>query len=262
MAFAGLATGLGGDLRAPGVPNSKLIHLGYFNRCVTRGRPEDYEPFPGAHYPAALSLAEAMEWFWRIRKWRVKVRRIFNVILNEEDQPIGANAFEDIDDVAVRNLPEIGPPKDIEDELEIVCLGINYVFKADSGIEPQGNNIWGFSLFGSPFFDSLPGVLWDDSNPNDHKYYPRVYGNFAEVPDEVVSDPSFIIPKTYDPATGAINFDLSHLGPYPPQAAAPDPETGIMRYDYLEMRPIEWWPYDPKDGGGPIYDPENGDRLR
>lgn len=154
-----------------------------------------------------------MEWFWRIKKWKLEVF-------------VEDTEFTDSDIVPVDYYLASVP-----DERALICLTTDTgygILKTDPEFGPYGN-AWGFALFSSV------GGFFPNLIKNGDLFYPAIYVTFGETADLSTS----------------YNADTKTLS-----------ANGLFGNSYLRMQPAEYWPYDPGDGEGPIYDKDTGRQLR
>lgn len=195
-------------------------HLGLLPFCIGSGDPSQQD-FPHL-YNIGLTARQLVEWFWRIKSWRLDI----DAFINESERFIRS------DIVPVAYLDGNVEPMDLINERDIVCLNAGTAFSVEKcypELLVQSGKCFGFGLFvsGGGFF---PNLL-----RHDDLFYPAIAVNFFE---------PINLSSAYDTNTGTISAQV-------------DPDPGAM-----SITPHEWWPYDPNDGGGPIYDSTTGAQLR
>lgn len=195
-------------------------HIGLFPFCVGEGDPSQQD-FPYL-YSIGLTTQRVIEWFWRIKSWRLDI----DVLISETER------FVRSDIVPVTYLAGNVEPMEVTSERDLICFTSDTAFSVEKcypELVVQGGNCFGFGLFvsGGGFF---PNLLRQDD-----LFYPAIAVNFFEPSN---------LSATYDTNTGTISAQV-------------DPALGTM-----SITPHEWWAYDPGDGGGPIYDTATGRQLR
>lgn len=171
------------------------------------------------------SLQEAMAYYWRVRYWKLDW-------LQSYSGPAEPPEFDWEEDIG-----------GVDSENKLVC-GNNWnnpvVIDADQ-FYPMAQIDMNSSWFNNT---KLFPILKNEDN----EYFANIkITGFAE--DLIASyrttkDPSKLL-------TWRVEADVyEHLsGPF-------------VGTTIFEISPLEFWPYDPGDGGGPIYDKDTGDQLR
>jgi hypothetical protein len=115
-------------------------------------------------------------------------------------------------------------------ESSLVCAGEIDITQFNTAFDPgSGEDAWGFFLFSQTAPEILPPLLFYDNI-----YYPAIISVFgADIGDAVTWDQN---DKSLSLVASGSNF--------------------------LKAQPEKWWPYDPGDGGGPIYDEDTGAQIR
>lgn len=121
--------------------------------------------------------------------------------------------------------------KGITNEKRLVCSGFPY-YRAAGSQEGQGGQ---FDIVLGDYVEDRPGIVRND----DHYF---VYLVFSIEGGDTLPQPEIIEDAGIYPV-----FQWNLVSPISVTA---------------KLSPSLWWPYDPGDGGGPIYDSATGQRLR
>ena len=185
-------------------------------------------------WPVKLTLAQIMKLYWRVKTVRVAAPEpsVFTV-----GQVVSSAASEK--DLVCHNFDE---------EIDII---------AD---RPDND--------GDDFLDNFGGALlalsWSFTiyDPEEDRFYMNMVASFGSVVDPLAGG-STIRVTDGQPVGGQIDFFGAQLTLYTPLGV--DSEIGEitpLTYAAGSITAEEYWPYDPEDGGGPIYDSVTGERLR
>ena len=237
---------------------ASVRHLGLFPWCVPRSIEElvvhstnrsgfDHDflndlvpPGAGSLWPIALSLEKTLNLFWRIKTLRL-------IASNPELTTIIEMSASNVSE---KNLVCI-PPFPIEFE---------GVISFREG--PQDNDLEWFASF---------AITWDyllyDEELN--KYHIPLIVGFNEGAGDVFSTAYSRSDWLQNDAEGSSQAgSIDFLGEQLNMGFDPYPHCGVNRdqpcfqYAAGAIEVAEWWPYDPGDGGGPIYDSATGAQLR
>ena len=195
----------------------------------------------------AATLEETLAFIWRVKKWKF--------------EPTLTEGFSVVSSIYRDNLALI------KSEQDLVCrpLAFAHFFVAQGQVIDEE----GSTLFLTSRYNYSPSL-----------YAAQKWQNNLYSPGHFLYDQDFFFPNTFTP-----NLYIAGLGPRPPSpfldisSQAPldgdRPWEEMTRVGYLTynitlkngggtvvMQPQEYWPYDPKDGGGPIYDSVTGEQLR
>jgi hypothetical protein len=92
---------------------------------------------------------------------------------------------------------------------------------------------------------------------------PRIGGVLTNVPRGSSPDPVISEYKAYfhipNPSSKIIEFDLYDVSDTTPLSQT---RFNVDGFTGITIKPKSYWPYDPEDGGGPIYDTATGAQLR
>lgn len=204
-----------------------LRHLGAFPFCVPPD-PSLIDPDSG-YWRFGTTLVKAMEWFWRVKKWTVG---------GEWTHDEGSGSFEFEAQAEYYDGSAYVTPSS---ERDLVCYQQGQIrIPAPSGASYTAD---------IRIFDGNQAGYWAVENSG--LIYPGV-------------DCSFSAPQ----GTGTASLDTSSSGDgefqldgIPSPALACALGSGTLSASLLVV-PTEWWPYDPGDGLGPIYDSTDGSQLR
>ena len=207
---------------------ASVRHLGLFPFCIVNEYPED---FSVDTFPFGVELERVIKWFWRVKKWKAVYtiddysnEVIFwnNSVSTFVLNPDGFSYWETLNP---------------ESEKDLVCKKrTNYnIYFTD--YDPLGFSNFGFRMFGSVV---RQGDL----------YYPAFYCSAVYGVKGIGTNEAIL--SGYDMIPINIDFDGITVPAFLFNA-----DSGS-----LSISIHEYWPYDPSDGGGPIYDSATGAQLR
>jgi hypothetical protein len=224
---------------------ASVRHLGFFPWCVPRSIPElvvyatnrsgiDYgflndlpPPAAGSLWPISLSREKAMDLYWRVKTLKISapLETVF-----ETGQII----------------------TDAANEKDLVCLPLwPNVTSLQAYSEARGGIDQGFLTISWDF------LLYDESID---KYHIPLYADFTQYNGEELTDS--YSNTSYGQNSGAVlGGYIDFLGEQLPMGAYILGEP-VIPYAAGTISVEEWWPYDPNDGGGPIYNSATGAQLR
>jgi hypothetical protein len=230
-------------------------HLGLFPWCVPRSIPElivhttnrsgfdqDFlndlmPPSVGSLWPIALSLEKTLNLFWRIKTLRLTT-----------PNPAASITI---------------PMSSGSNEKDLVCappFPIEFSGSISFPESPQDED---------PFWTAFFAITWDYLLYDEglDKYHIPLIVNFSSgnTGQSAYSVSDFLQNDAEGSSqAGTIDF----LGEQLPMGFYPDPRCGVngdqpcFQYTAGAIEVEEYWPYDPNDGGGPIYDSTTGAQLR
>lgn len=208
---------------------ASVNHLGLFPWCV----PTVNENAPFSAHPAAVNLQIATKWFWRVKSWRFVGTATANGETITHDQIVLGNA------VYEEGAYTVQPP---QSEKEIVCA---------SGTRSVYNDFES-DAFGFYLFDEI--ITLDRAIYYQGQFYPGIIA-FITVGgvgfSTVTNTEGAVAAGTMSIDGISMSLTLGETSPTPPGFSA---SITVTAEDY--------WPYDPGDGGGPIYDSTTGAQLR
>lgn len=200
---------------------SSVRHIGAFPFC-----PQPYSSTgdDSERWPAPIDLPVAMEWYWRVKKWK---------IVAEYTYDDGGGTTQSGTHEGYITVPEA-------DERDLVCertaglsyeysggdfeyIAVNFLTPVSAGYEVTTDG----SLFRPQFDASLYGTA-------DRGILSTISATGLSSGGAVTLD--------------GIDVD-SYVSIYTTSAS-------------IVVTPEEYWPYDPGDGDGPIYDTGTGEQLR
>jgi hypothetical protein len=249
----------------------------------------------GTPYPIGMSLAAASEVFWRVRTWNLNLiasgggfstdPTVANLVI-----PIGGNN-QTLSDAwtippIVPSYPFLYEPllltgrrilayevASIPGDNELLDYYVNifnnqrrtlpfifslFAIARDFDIDPDNN---------FPFFDFDMPIMCHDVTTN--LFYPYInFGPFnfqqgsgmttnfkvKNLGSGITTGPIPIDSFTFDEPSLTFNFSASEGA----RGGGLDPSTN----ETIIFSPLEYWAYDPGDGGGPYYDTSTGAQLR
>ena len=216
--------------------NYIVKHLGPFPFCIVNEYPPDIS---AEVFPIGVELERVIKWFWRVKKWKAvyTIGGYSNEVIfwNNSDStfvenPHGFNYFETLNP---------------ESEKDLICKKrTNYIIYFMNPA-PLYTSSFAFHMFGTVV---RQGDL----------YYP-LFDCSAMYGVDIVGTNSAL---WADELTSPINIDFDGItvpGFFKNTDSAGQPVVGNGS---LSISIHEYWPYDPGDGGGPIYDSDTGAQLR
>lgn len=213
---------------------ASVRHLGLFPFCIANEFPED--SFARTLFPIGVELERVLKWFWRVKKWKA-VYTIDGVYSNEVIFWNNSVSTFVVNPASIDYYETLNP----ETEKDLVCKnGTNYA--EYFGVGPYPASGFFFVLF---HFRSV--VRQGDL------YYPLFICQALTTGAYLISSA-----KTIPEATPmSIVFDGITVPAFISRAGSATAVSGS-----LSISIHEYWPYDPNDGGGPIYDSTTGAQLR
>ena len=211
-------------------------HLGLFPFCIANEFPDDLGGLPVERiYPIGVELDRAVKWFWRVKKWKAVYT------LNDFSKEVifwnnGVSTFVVNTGGGLSYFDTLNP----ETEKDLICkIGTRFAeyFEFNSGFS--------FSLFSVVLHASQqpqPAVVRQGD-----LYYPR-FGCEILHGIDYMSTIGIIVEDI------PIDIDLDGITV---PAFLTNADSGS-----LSISIHEYWPYDPEDGRGPIYDSATGAQLR
>jgi hypothetical protein len=206
---------------------ASVRHLGLFPFCIVNEYPEDIS---AEVFPIGVELERVIKWFWRVKKWKAvyTIDDYSNEVIfwNNSVSTFVLNPGGD-------NYWETLNP---ESEKDLVCKKrTNYnIYFTDSA--PLGFSSFAFHMFGSVV---RQGDL----------YYPVFDCNAFYGTNGIVTNSAIFFGDLIP-----INIDFDGITV---PAFLLNTDSGS-----LSISIHEYWPYDPGDGGGPIYNSATGAQLR
>jgi hypothetical protein len=208
-----------------------VSHLGLFPWCFDPSTP---------FFSEADLLKYAVPMWWRVKEWTLDIAV---EILANTDPPV-TTAYSDTKVFKITDYPlRSGSTATFQTEKDLVIAG-----KAGTGLGSFGPVYdWLFPFFSVPA--SLSGAI-------------RIGPNFYYQQGEA-DTPSVSTSGQFE-EVGSITSNFCGLSfSAPIKNDIPFGES-LYRIVSLEstLTATEYWPYDPNDGGGPIYDSVTGEQLR
>jgi hypothetical protein len=201
-------------------------HLGLFPWCV----PTVEENLAYSFWPGPVELATALKWYWRVKKWRFIGEATDGSVTVSQNQIITNNASYELGEFSVEQPTT---------EKGLVCdYGTRAIYNDGQDDE-----------FGLYLYDEIAdprAIRYNDET------YPSVIA-FIWVDGILFSTASIPNAAAFGLATidgTAFNLTTGDETVTPGFSAS------------ITITPEEYWPYDPGDGLGPIYDSATGAQLR
>lgn len=214
-------------------------HLGLLPFCFSFSKePEIIATFGNfSPYPIGLDLKTLLRWYWVVKRWK------FSATLtgtNFRNEPVNTS-FEDT------FFNGNNYYADLTTEKQLVCQRI--VEYTASSTEDSAS----FQMFndGVQKVDEMTVFPLAEKKPS--LYYPGLSFGYSNAAGEIGT---YLTESGGNIAGGTITVDGIVLPSYFQSNFNP-PTAGS-----IAITPTEYWPYDPGDGGGPIYDSTTGAQLR
>jgi len=204
-------------------------HLGLFPWCVSTVEENPAYSF----WPGSVTLSTALKWYWRVRKWRFTGTATDGSSSVSQNQIILNNASYELGEFSAEQP---------ETEKGLICA------KGTRGIYNDGqDDEFGFYLY-DEIFD--PRAIRYDNDAV--LVYPSVIATIlvSGIRFSTASNPSAAANGTA--TIDGVAFNLT--------AGYESPTEGLTAT--IDLTPEEYWPYDPGDGLGPVYDATTGAQLR
>lgn len=205
-------------------------HLGLLPFCITPSAIAPNTDPEEVYYIAGVSPATLLRWYWRVKAWSVSA----SVTSSSPFTP-GTVTYDQTFTANNVRLGVSGSYPAPQNEKDLVCQ------RATSFNETLGSvGPFNFQLF----TDGVNAVV----KSYEDLFYPLCNVGFDGGNGGVISTLS-----GFGSAGGTISID----GLTVPSFLYPSTTAGSVI-----ITPAEYWPYDPGDGGGPIYDSVTGAQLR
>jgi hypothetical protein len=223
---------------------ASVRHLGLFPWCFDRAT---------SSFNSDEFLEYAVPMWWRVKEWTLESTV---TILTNSDPP-GSATFNSTNTFRITDLPiNIATANTFQKETDLVCAGVipasflrlpnDWEFTLNIAAQD------GFLQIGTSFDFALPSA-------QDTAGVAVAGGHFA-------TDPQLNGGTNYDGATvGSIESVFCGLSFSKAMKRQPPQEGGSLA-EFTScnfvLTATEYWPYDPGDGKGPIYDSVTGEQLR
>ena len=191
--------------------------------------------------------------WWRVKEWTLESTLVEQV----NGDPPTQNTYNATAVVKVTDLPiSYSTAATVEKETDLIIAG-----KAETSLGQLGPEYsWNFGLSGSNQNLSIGDEPFPAWNLNTLIVGPMFLWEVG------ADDGGFVSTSGTYETVGAIDVrycGISFSAPIKRTTPLPDP-LGLFHAVSLSstLTATEYWPYDPKDGGGPIYRSTNGRQLR
>ena len=210
-------------------------HLGLFPWCFD---PEQ------AYFKGIDLLKKAVPLWWRVKTWRLEVE----FVQQANTTPPQSTTFNITNDFNVTDLPKnILTTETFQKEKDLICAGVIYDEEASKQYRTPADHTWVIDAPGI-FVDSFVriGPSFDCYFDQDDMLGARPAGTGDKVGELLVQ----VLKLEF-------TVDLFRESPL-----TPPPELFQIVSLNGTLKATEYWPYDPEDGDGPIYDSTTGAQLR
>lgn len=206
-------------------------HLGLLPWCITPVAIQPGTAIGEVYYILGVELPKILEWYWKVKTWTVAA----SVTSSNPFTP-GTVAYGKT--FTANNVRSAGLSQQYsspQNEKDLVCKRATRFNEVD-----DSGSVFNFDLF-------TDGVDTSAKSFNG-LYYPLLNIGFDGGNGGVITTLN-----GFGLSGGTISID----GITVPSFFYPDTASGA-----ITITPDEYWPYDPGDGGGPIYDSATGAQLR
>lgn len=267
-------------------------NLGLFPFCVPLGPPiADFGDGPvvipvgqGTLYPILMPIEDAIKMWWRVKDWQLS----FDYYYYEEIEDEYDGSYAEVEQVTLSTrlsqINNISAPfvRALTEQFLVCEKDAAYAGITMSDWQPQvtqnfvitddpstpfidESNSGSFSRTATtmnwsngPFQtgEELPLFVYSDDTLKNVWMCNQIFvggaSSYRFLGEEVfIADVQIIL---QDSIYAVSIYD------FPPEEGPPSPWLGEVTN--ITIQPAEWWPYDPLDGGGPIYDSATGAILR
>lgn len=248
-----------------------VTKIGLFPNCLPPSNPFTISEntYLGSSFKSE-TIAGGVGFYWRIKKFRFNIAGTVRVVfLDEQELNDTYSGYVELEraTVVLEGEEEILSTENTT-EKNLVCGNVGWKINNGGDYNLDGTGIvpywidrdqsrvhFGFPLFiesseGSNTRTYLSVYL---TNNNDNGSIPPVF-RVGEIRGDVEASEF-----TLDFGNG---ITLKTLKWTFPKVVEYDEGTYYFNYDIFNMEVLEWWGYDPEDGGGPIYNTSTGERIR
>lgn len=236
------------------------------NTCINAGSPptEDSDGYDIIQPFTGIDLTTVMAFFWRVKKWSASVELEADVQWEEVDAygdvvNTGATAITRSKNVVLDAVDIFDEA--LESETDIMCRMLMYA----SG---ETNSLDWSSIFGTAYETgvNLNASVRSFQTVDGYDYMFAVSNYSGNTANSTLV--THLVPATIEMLGVTVNTSFfASVGGLGQNSIGEvqDPRfvTGVSNVTgSVEIRAEEYWPYDPGDGGGPIYDSVTGEQLR
>lgn len=242
-------------------------NLGLFPRyACPQAKPENFDSGTYVNISTGYQIEHAVAHYWRVKKWRFTVSMVWSedspTVAQFEDsfsiffpQRVGAYLYYESGDLIVDETDLSSVPLS---ERDLICTGrqTSVLVQRAAVIASSGTYAGGAGTGYSAQYRYF-------------EYVPAYYTQFEILPSfefEMETNSWAIRAVPFSGNSGVYgilaykvpgsNFDI------PLYAARTRAGSGNDLNVLATLEPAEYWPYDPEDGLGPIYDASSGEELR
>ena len=199
-------------------------HLGLLPWCVTPSAVAPNTDPEEVYYIAGVSSATLLKWYWRVKAWSASASVTSSSLFTT-----GTVTYEQT--FTANNVRQGSPGFSTpQDEKSLVCRRRTYF----------NETVGDVGSFYFEFFDAVKS--------HDDLYYPYLNIGF-----DGGNGAAILTLSGGGSSGGTISIDGINV----PSFINPSTTAGSVI-----ITPAEYWPYDPDDGGGPIYNSATGAQLR
>jgi hypothetical protein len=208
---------------------ASVRHLGLLPSCIKPVTVLPGTEIGAVYYVLGVDLPTLLKWYWRIKTWSVSA----SVTSSSFFTP-GTVTYEQTFTANDRQ-PGVPGVQNPQNEKDLVCQRRTFFNETEDPLGP-----FNFELFGDGVSTTVE--FYQDL------YYPLLNIGFDGGNGGVITTLSGL-----GSSGGTITID----GLTVPSFLYPNTSTGS-----IIIEPAEYWPYNPGDGKGPIYDSATGAQLR
>ena len=218
---------------------ASVRHLGLFPWCVNPTT---------AYFSTEDLLQYAVPMWWRVKEWTLQSE--FGIFYSNPEIP--TNTITATNTFNITTIPiSTTNPGAFTTEKDLVCAGVFY--DQQSGVSFPTTYDWVFS-----FVIGDPTTLGQGLNECVLTLGPKF---LFEVPS--VDDTRTVTMVGGGATLGSLNVEFCGLSfSVPLRQPYTEPSLAMVSSCACTLSATAYWPYDPSDGKGPIYDSVTGEQLR
>ncbi len=182
--------------------------------------------------------------WWRVKTWRLEVE----FIQQANTAPPQNTTFNISNDFNVTDLPKNAVTTEtFQNEKDLICAGVIYDEEEGKQYRTPADHTWVIDAPGI-FIDSFVRI-----GPSFDCYFDQ--------DDMLGARPAGTGDKVGELSVQVLKLDFA-VDLFRESPLTPPPELFEIVSLNGTLKATEYWPYDPEDGGGPIYDSTTGAQLR
>jgi hypothetical protein len=232
---------------------AKVRHIGLFPWCPTQATPTSFD--------IQTSLSAGMAAWWRVSKWRFSIEYTGTYTQDGNTFDHGSLTDSYILERSEQRLDEFGDSSStinypVSSESDLVCDkdgGAFTFFQSIGNSSPSGSFGFEFRIMGNPVL--TPVQLVGTNSFLDCYFSMNTVLTSGSLGSKIEDGPNLTEVGEFTFSVAGTNvtkpINLIHT-----RSGTPDYSCNAS------IEAHEYWPYDPNDGLGPVYDTTTGDQLR